>query len=246
MHNEAEALPTFRAQLDDALAVLADRLRIGPDEIEVVVVDDGSTDDTGAGVMAIAPGRPIRLVRHEQRRGLGAALWTGFGAASGATIVTVDADCTYPLVEIVDLLALLDPDTSIVTASPYHPAGGVEGVPPLRLFLSRTLSRLYNVVLRTHLHTYTAMFRAYRRAALADVPRRSDGFVAVTEMLVFPLLAGHRVREHPTVLHRRQTGVSKIRVARVIREHLRFLAWLAVRRSLGRLRRAASVPDRSN
>lgn len=145
-------------------------------------------------------------------------------------MVTVDSDCTYPLTEIAELLVRLDDDVGIVTASPYHPDGGVAGGSLFRFFLSRSLSLLYSVVLGQRIHTWTAMFRAYRREVLATVPRRSDDFLAVTQMLVFPLLDGRQIREYPTVLHGRRSGRSKIRVLRVIGQHLRFIAWLIPRR----------------
>ncbi len=230
MFNEVDGLPLFFRQLDDAIARLGARSSIPADAVEVVIVDDGSTDGTGDALLARAPSRPLRILRHQQRRGIGAALWTGIDAARADTVVTADADCTYPLTEIPELLELLGEDTDIVTASPYHPRGGVVGVSRFRLFLSRTLSVLYSAVLGSQLHTYTAVFRAYRRAALEGVPR-SDGFLAVTQMLVYPILAGRRVRDYPTVLQRRRFGASKMRVAPVIGAHLRLLGDLLRRRT---------------
>lgn len=230
MYDEADGLPLFASQLTDALDAL-ERVGIPRDRVEVVAVDDGSRDATPRLLSDLEAAGRLRVVTHPANRGLGAALWSGFAAARGELIATVDSDCTYPLSEIASLVGLLDDATSIVTASPYHPRGGVVGVPPLRLFLSRSVSRLYNVVLGAGLHTYTAMFRVYRRAALAHVPLRADGFIAVTHLLVFPLLDGLRVREHPTVLGVRRYGTSKIKVARVIRQHVRLLLVLAVRRA---------------
>lgn len=223
MYNEADGLDQFVSQLPLALAAVA-AAGIPSDAVEVIAVNDGSSDATAERLAALARDGRLRVVTHERNRGLGAALWTGFEAARADVIVTVDADCTYHLSGVGDLVRLLDDRTSIVTASPYHPRGRVVGVPPFRLFLSRSLSRLYNVVLRSGLHTYTSMFRAYRRAALEAVPLRENGFIAVTHLLVFPILAGHRVVEHPTELGGRRFGTSKLRVLRVIRQHLGLIA----------------------
>lgn len=230
MYNEASGLATFAAQLDDALEVLDRRFGLRRDDVEVILVDDGSTDGTRDAVERLARERSFEVRAHDRNRGLGAALWTGYDAATGDVIVAVDSDCTYPLVEIADLLELLDDRTGIVTASPYHPRGGVEGVAGTRLLLSRTLSLLYSAIVGRRIHTWTAMFRAYRREALEAVPWRSTDFVAVTQMLIFPMLAGYTVREHPTVLRRRRHGSSKMKVLRVIDQHLRFIAWLIPRR----------------
>jgi dolichol-phosphate mannosyltransferase len=219
MYNEADGIDQLVSQLSSAYAGIASA-GIPTDAVEVIAVNDGSTDATAERLAALARDGRLRVVTHERNRGLGSALWTGFDAARSDVIVTVDADCTYDLSGVGDLVRLLDDRTSIVTASPYHPRGRVDGVPPFRLFLSRSLSRLYNLVLGSGIHTYTSMFRAYRRDALQAVPSHESGFIAVTHLLVFPILAGHRVVEYPTVLGARRYGVSKLRVLRVIREHL--------------------------
>lgn len=229
MYNEADGLPLFAAQVDEALVAL-ERAGIPRSRVEVIAVDDGSRDGTPSLLRDLEHAGRLRVVTHPTNRGLGAALWSGFDAARAALIATVDADCTYRLADVAALLKLLDDGTSIVTASPYHRRGAVVGVPPLRLFLSRSLSRLYSIVLGTELRTYTAMFRIYRRTALEHVPVHVDGFIAVTHLLVFPLLDGLGVREYPTTLGARRFGASKLKLLRVIREHLRLLLGLAVRR----------------
>jgi glycosyltransferase involved in cell wall biosynthesis len=93
-YNEAAALP---AVLSAVLAALDSRY-------EVIVVDDGSSDDTAA----IAARYPVRLIRHERNRGKGAAMRTGFRAARGRCVIVMDADNTYPASAIPALAALLE------------------------------------------------------------------------------------------------------------------------------------------
>jgi glycosyltransferase involved in cell wall biosynthesis len=75
------------------LAVRPDLLSAGVDDLEVLVVDDGSADATAAIAESLAG---IRLVRHPHNRGYGAALKTGFRTARGELIGFLDADGTYP------------------------------------------------------------------------------------------------------------------------------------------------------
>ncbi|HNN53273.1 MAG TPA: glycosyltransferase family 2 protein, partial [Pseudomonadota bacterium] len=84
-------------------------------------------------------------------------------------------------------------------------------------------------LLERNLHTYTAMFRAYRRKVLDQVQFSSPGYLAMAEILSESLLAGFRVVEFPTVLHVRKYGQSKARVARILADHLRFQAGLLPR-----------------
>jgi dolichol-phosphate mannosyltransferase len=142
-------------------------------------------------------------------------------------VASIDADLSYDPRELVHMLPLLA-TADVVTASPYHPAGGVKNVPRWRLSLSRTLSWLYRRLLRQDVHTWTACFRLYRRAAVVDLPQQYPGFLGTAELLVRVLRRGGRVVEHPCVLGVRRFGVSKLRVLRTIRDHLGLL-WQVAR-----------------
>jgi dolichol-phosphate mannosyltransferase len=204
---------------------------------ELVLVDDGSSDDTFARLSStFAAWDNVRIVQHERNLGLGAALRTGFALANGEVIVTTDSDGTYPFTTIPALLDLLQPGIDIVTASPYHPSGGVDGVPAYRLLFSKGASAMYRVLLDPRLHTYTAMYRAYRREVIERIPTTADGFLMVTELLVGALLAGYRAAEFPAVLRVRRYGQSKARVWQITRSHLRFQARVLLQR-LGLLAR---------
>lgn len=199
--------------------------------VEVVVVDDGSSDDTAALLLELAEKHSeLVVVPHRTNMGIGAALRTGFAVASGNWIVTTDADGTYRFNEIPALLERRTAGVDIVTASPYHPLGGVENVPAYRIFLSRGASMLYRMIVGGHIHTYTALFRVYRRQVLTSIPVRSNGFLAIAQLLAEASLQGYRIAEYPTVLHVRQYGQSKAKVARIIRSHLRYMAHLVGQR----------------
>jgi dolichol-phosphate mannosyltransferase len=239
-HNEEASLTGMSAEL----ARVWSNLGASGTHLELVLVDDGSTDATWDRMNEIAMGMTgvtVRLVRHSANRGLGAALRTGFAAAHGSVIVTTDSDSTYPFSEIPALIACLTDDVDIVTASPYHPDGAVLNVPRYRIVLSRTASWLYRGLVDPRIHTYTSMFRAYRAHVLRDVPFEDSGFLAVAELLVHAVQRGFRVVEYPTRLHSRIHGVSKARLARTTVAHLRFMTGLA----LTRLRRNPSHPRRA-
>jgi dolichol-phosphate mannosyltransferase len=222
--NEADNVET----MVNGLRPVLQHLRAGR-SVELIFVDDGSTDGTGDLLEAGFQGDPaLRVVRHERNRGLGAALRTGFQHARGAVVVTTDSDATYPFALILPLLDRLEPGVDIVTASCYHPQGSVADVPRYRIILSRAASLMYRVLLDWEIHTYTCLFRAYRREALARISCRSNGYLAVTELLVNALLLGCVVRELPCTLRVRRYGVSKARIARIIGAHLRY-QWQLVR-----------------
>ncbi len=221
-YNEAENVPKIRKELLPALAWLAHTA-----SVEVIFVDDGSRDNTwqafhAAFASQCIPNLDFRFEKHERNRGLGAALRTGFAAACGNVVVTTDSDGTYAFSEIPALLACLKPGVDIVVASPYHPQGKVVGVPGYRLLLSRGSSLIYRLLVSWNLHTYTSLFRVYRRRVVKTVEFDSDGFLAGTELLVKAMLSGCKVAEYPAVLYSRVFGESKAKIRRTIQAHLKF------------------------
>jgi dolichol-phosphate mannosyltransferase len=235
-YNESEGIAAMQERLAGALLALR---QCGG--VELILVDDGSSDGTGELLAAAFGGWPeVTIVRHERNRGLGQALRTGFAHVKGTVVVTCDSDGTYPFGEIPALIEQLKPGVDIVTASPYHPAGGVDNVPAYRVAISKCASLCYRLLVDWRIHTYTALFRACRREVIERVATQSDGFMMVAELLVEARLAGFRVAEYPTTLRVRQYGQSKAKVLQITRTHLRYMAALAGRRfGLGR---AAALP----
>jgi dolichol-phosphate mannosyltransferase len=203
--------------------------------IEVVFVDDGSRDNTYSSLMQAFgslnyPAISVKFEKHDVNRGLGAALKTGFKASTGEVIVTTDSDGTYHFSTIPAMLELLKKDVAIVTASPYHPKGEVVGVPQFRIFLSRGSSLLYRLLLSWKIHTYTALFRAYRREVVDQIPFAANDFLGQTELMVKAMLKGYQVDEFPAALHRRMFGVSKAKLLKTIQSHLMFQGRLVLHR----------------
>jgi dolichol-phosphate mannosyltransferase len=194
---------------------------------EIIFVDDGSIDETYSSLkkkfgIKNSPQLKFKILKHGENMGLGAAIRTGFTNAEGDILITVDSDGTYRFSEIPAMLSCLKSDVDIVTASPYHPKGGVVGVPAYRLLLSRGSSLIYRIFVNWHIHTYTCLFRSYRSEVVKRVPFNSDGFLAGTELLVNAMLSGYQVAEFPAVLHTRLNGVSKAKIVQTILAHLRF------------------------
>lgn len=172
------------------------------EDAEFVFVDDGSTDGTGERLrVASANLRNVRVISHERNLGANAALLTGLTAATGDSIVVLDADLSYGP-EHVDALvsALRTQYAAIAVASPYHLDGTVHNVPPTRLALSVAANRFFRSITRSHVATYTGMVRAYSRTFLSRVdPRALTGEINCA-LILAALARGERVVEVPARL----------------------------------------------
>jgi dolichol-phosphate mannosyltransferase len=238
-YNEAENAPKLHDELLPVVQMMLASGRMNTEEtleaVEMIFVDDGSSDDTSVQLKQLfgdvtSPGLSFQFLKHETNAGLGAAVRTGFSHASGDTLLTVDSDGTYKFSEIPALLNCLTPGVDIVTASPYHPQGGVVGVPEYRLFFSKGSSMLYRILVDRNIYTYTCLFRAYRSRVVRQTSFVSNDFLGGTELLVKAMLKGFHAADFPSVLHKRMYGVSKARIARTVRSHLKFMGWVLLQR----------------
>ena len=233
LYNEEANIPYMRGTLLDLRARLGRGHRI-----HFNLVDDGSSDATWDRLRERFADFPdCRILRHERNRGVAAAILTGLREAPTEIVASIDCDCSYDPNDLEAMIPMIE-TCDLVTASPYHPQGHVFNVPPWRLFLSRTLSRLYSAVLSTSLSTYTSCFRVYRKSAVEGLVVRHGGFLGVAEILIRLRLAGGRIAEYPTTLESRLFGESKMKIARTIGSHLGLL-----RELLGLRLRGAWSPE---
>jgi dolichol-phosphate mannosyltransferase len=203
-YNEEENIPHLLPLLS---SWLEEHPRIA--DWEVVVVDDGSADDTAGVVEEAAAAEPrIRLLRHEQNRGMGAAIRTGYGAARGEYVTQLPADLQV-LPRTFDRFLPHVPATDIVL-SVYEDRNEV----PIRRILSKGYRIIGRILMgRRADYTGTMMFR---RTLLDGIELQSDSFVANLE---FPLKALNRGATSALVTfvpEPRRAGESKVANSRRI------------------------------
>jgi polysaccharide deacetylase family protein (PEP-CTERM system associated) len=227
-YNEALVLPYLANTLRSVMAAGSGYA------YQFLFVDDRSVDDTWEVLHHHFGDWPnCRFVQHEVNQGIAGAIATGLREAGTEIVASIDCDCSYDPHLLPAMIPLLGDTADLVTASPYHPDGGVRNVPEWRLMLSRTLSRLYRLVLHHRLSTYTSCFRIYRRSRLAGVPLQDTRFLGVAELLGRVDLAGGRIVEFPATLQVRVLGASKMKILRTIMGHLGLLGRLALLRLRG-------------
>lgn len=190
---------------------------------ELLIVDDGSTDHTPDLLLDLAANHPeLRLVTHQENRGLGAALATGFAAAAGDVIVTIDADQSHPLHLIPDLVSGCA-DAEAVFASRFVRGGGMIGVPAVRRWISRVGNVALRLLFLSPVRDLTTGFRAYRGSEIRSLRVDSTGFEVQLEISVRLLARGAHIAERPLILENRSAGQSKMRYLAVIPRYGRLI-----------------------
>jgi len=196
-YNEGASFGIVLGRLTAYLATIRDRFAV-----ELIVVDDGSTDETPLAIGAFAARHPqLTSIRHVANRGLEGAVRTGVDAASFGCIAVLDADLSYAP-EILDPLVgpVLDGRADISLASPYMPGGRVSNVPFVRLAASRGANLVMRACTGGRVATFTGMVRAYDAIFLRDVLRSESQGEFNAWIVVEALRRGARIAEIPAHL----------------------------------------------
>jgi glycosyltransferase involved in cell wall biosynthesis len=197
-NNEAASLPVFLVQME-AVVLAAEA------GCEVIVIDDGSTDNTAAVVQELQPRYPwLRGVRHRRRRGIAEALRSGYLSARGEILVFYPADLQFKPEDIPRLVApILAGEADMVT-------GFKQGK-----YEKAFVSRIYNGLSRLLFHVPVKdlnSVKAYRREIMHQLPIRPDWH---RYMIVLAVEQGFTVHEVPVPLYPRHAGRSKFGLSRI-------------------------------
>ncbi len=190
---------------------------------EILVVNDGSKDETGAIADAFAAGHEgVRVLHHVVNLNLGQALRTGFANAEGDYVVVLDIDLSYSPDHVERLVdTLVTTKSHVAIASPYMKGGKTTAVPWLRLLLSKNANR-YLAWLGRHadLRTITGMVRAYDRRFLDALHLKTTDVEINSEIIYKTMLLRGRIVEVPAHLDwskQRAQGVGRISSFRILR-----------------------------
>jgi glycosyltransferase involved in cell wall biosynthesis len=224
-YNEEENLPRLFADLESRPGLFTAHSRI-------LVVNDGSTDETAAIVSSYDGPLPVELVDLERNQGPGGAFRAGFAAAldgcpEDALIVTLEADTTSDLDALPGMLARACDGADLVLASWV-----MVNVSPLRRILSERAGSFVRAALGVQATTVSSFFRVYRAGLLRDASARygSDlirepGFACKAEILAKVAALGARIEEVPVGLDSsRRIGKSKMPIFRTMLAYWRMCA----------------------
>ncbi len=188
-YNEAERLPP-------TLAKVRAYLESRGGAFEILVVDDGSEDDTANRAEALG----VQVVRNDGNRGKGFSVRRGMLLARGARRLMTDADLSTPIEDLPRLMEAMDAGYGVVIASRALPGSNIEVRQP---WYRENMGRVFNLCVRLFalpgLHDTQCGFKLFRADAARDAfaSARHDGFSFDVEALFLARRHGHRIAEVP-------------------------------------------------
>ncbi len=204
------------------LAVKSDLARVGVNEFELLVVNDGSRDKT-AEIAAGIEG--VRLINHPRNRGYGAALKTGFNAARGELIGFLDADGTYPPEYFPKLCAVAMNGADLVIGS--RMAGAESKMPLTRRVGNFFFATLLSLLSHQRVTDSASGMRVFKREVLERIYPLPDGLNLTPVMSTRAIHERIRVAEVP-IPYSERLGRSKLSVVRDGTVFLQSMVWTAL------------------
>jgi glycosyltransferase involved in cell wall biosynthesis len=204
IYNEEENIPILHGRISQALSA-------GDIEYELILVDDGSADNSYAALKLLAAkDARVKVVRFRRNFGQTAAMAAGFDLASGRVVVPMDGDLQNDPLDIPLLLARIDEGFDVVSGWRKDRKDTFINRKLPSILANSFISRMTGV----HLHDYGCTLKAYRREVLEDVNLYGEMHRFV------PALAhqvGAKVTEMPVRHHERLHGVSKYGISRTMK-----------------------------
>lgn len=225
-YNEEESLPLLKK-------LLLEFKQKALMSFELVFVDDASKDQTNTLLHSLFKEfSRVKILTNSKNLNLGGAVKRGILSCEGTFTAVIDADGSYEPLKLIEMYQLaLEQSLDVVSASAHHSeAGFAASTPWWRVFLSRSVQDLYNIVLDTNFCSYTSIFRIYRTALLKSIKVESNNFMAMAEILSKLILKKARVVDFPAKSSYRQHGVSKAKIFQTIRAHIVYLIQLFFKR----------------
>ena len=246
--NEEKALPYLFDSIKKALHGKYE-------DVNVIVINDGSTDRTGDVAEMWKDRLNITILNHEYNMGLGEAMNTAFSyffknCSDDDVLVAMDADNTHDPSLIPRMLILLDNGFDVVVASRYAKGGEEIGLSFLRKLCSVGANILLSLFLNIPgVKDYTCGYRAYSAEAVRKGMTlykerfiEEKGFTCMAEILIKMHLAGLNIAEEPLILrYDLKKGKSKMRIAETIKRY--FMLIYRLKRYKDRVDNASILAD---
>jgi dolichol-phosphate mannosyltransferase len=189
-------------------------LRLNRIPHEIIVVDDGSTDQTWSVLEELSHAVPaVRPIRNTGPNGFGRAVIHGLDHMSGDAVVIMMADESDDCRDVVLYWNVLNEGYDAVFGSRFIKGGGVIDYPWLKLLLNRLVNRMIRILFRIRLNDTTNAFKAYRRSVIDGCrPLISPHFNLTVELPLKTIVRGYSWTIVPITWRNRRSGETKLKL----------------------------------
>jgi len=203
---------------------------------EIVVVDDGSADETASIVTVLGARIPeARLVRNEAPHGFGRAVARGLESMRGDAVVIMMADESDDCRDVVRYWRALVDGWDAVFGSRFMHGGGVIDYPWLKLRLNRLANLFIRLMFRISLNDTTNAFKGYRRTVIEGCqPLLAAHFNMTVEIPLKAIIRGYSWTVIPITWRNRRTGAAKLKIHEMGSRYLFICLYLWLEKHLSR------------
>jgi len=191
--------------------------------LEIVIVDDVSTDSTAVVVDGLSKKYPfVKVIHRTHPCGVGRALKDGFAHVSKEAkwVLMMDADFLTNIDDAAIILEKGNEGYDVVIGSRFIGGTRLVGYPKMKLASNRTYHTLANLVFGTVIHDFTNNFKLFKREVIDEIQWRSGGFAINAETGLMPAVMGYRIAEVPVTWVQRTYGRSNFKILAVAPSYL--------------------------
>ena len=185
--------------------------------IEIIVVDDNSTDNSLKEIQKVNGFRKIRVLTHKKNIGYGGSVITGTKYAKGKVIVTMDSDGQHCPKDIFKLIKPIFKDEADYTVGSRYLGRNYYELPIRTRLGEAIIEKLLRICFGQNIMNSQNGFRAFNRKMIPILKEaKYTRFVFATEVLILALIYGKRLKECPIKVYEREYGSSKVNIFTLI------------------------------
>jgi dolichol-phosphate mannosyltransferase len=220
----------------ETVAALLGTLRAAAIPCEIIVVDDGSTDQTASLVRALSTRDcEIRLVQNTGQHGFGMAVRCGLHEATGDAVAIVMADSSDSPEDVVQCYRRLLEGPDCVFGSRFIRGSKMHDYPIHKLVLNRLANWFIKALFGVPFNDFTNAFKLYRWEVIEGMqPLISPHFNLTVEMPLKAIIRGYSFAVVPISWTNRQTGISKLKIKEMGSRYLFIVLYLWLEKHLAR------------